>query len=148
VSTAAFSLAQRLGCSPIVLVGQDMAFTNGKTYAGGTGYESSVARANHKTGQVELEWNQAIQDQHGVQHGTRHNTEPLMQVRAWGGQGEVMSGPSFMAINSWLESTAALSEAFGMHRRYINASEGGASVAGFEELSLKTLLETLPDRPL
>lgn len=148
VSTAAFSLAQRLGCSPIVLVGQDMAFTEGRTYAGGTGYETSVARANYETGRVELDWNEEIRNQHGSQHGARHDSEPLMQVPAWGGRGEVMSGSSFMAINTWLESTAALSEAFGMHRRYVNASEGGASVVGFEEVTLSSLLDTLPDRPL
>ncbi len=147
VSTAAFSLAQRLGCSPIVLVGQDMAFTDGKTYAAGTGFESSVARANLTTQRVELDWNEELQRQHGTDHGPRHDSEPLMLVGGWGG-GEVMSGPSLMAINSWLESTATLAEALGMSRRFVNATEGGSSVKGFEELPLASLLDTLPDREL
>ena len=41
VSTLAFSLAQRLGCSPIVLVGQDLAYTDGQAYAAGTPYAGS-----------------------------------------------------------------------------------------------------------
>lgn len=145
VSTAAFTLAQRLGCSPIVLVGQDMAFTNGATYAGGTGYETSRASVDATTGRVKLHWNEQIQNLHGEQHGTRHDSEPLVEAVAWGGDGTVISGPSFMAINAWLESTAAVSEGLAPSNRYINATEGGARVVGFAESRLTDVLDTLPD---
>lgn len=148
VSTAAFSIAQKLGCDPIVLVGQDLAFTDGATYAGGTGYESSRARFDTTTGVVHLDWNEEIANIHGNQHGARHSAEPLMQTTAWGGDGTVSSGPSFMAINSWMESTVALHAGFSSSVRYVNATEGGARVKGFEELRLHDLLETLPDRNL
>jgi Protein of unknown function DUF115 len=148
VSTAAFSLAQKLGCDPIVLVGQDLAFTDGATYAGGTGYESSRARFDTKTGVVHLDWNEEIANIHGNQHGARHNAEPLMQTTAWGGEGTVSSGPSFMAINSWMESTVALNAGLSSTVRYINATEGGARVNGFEELRLQDLLAALPDQNL
>jgi uncharacterized membrane protein len=145
VSTAAFSLAQRLGCSPIVLVGQDMAFTDGATYAGGTGYETSRASVDKASGRVRLHWNEQIQSLHGDQHGTRHDSEPLVETTAWGGEGTVVSGPSFMAINAWLESTAAVSEEIDPDRRYVNATEGGARVIGFAEERLGALLDGLPD---
>lgn len=145
VSTAAFSLAQALGCSPIVLIGQDMAFTDGATYAGGTGYETSRATVDKATGRVELHWNEQIQSLHGDQHGARHNAEPLVEAVAWGGEGTVVSGPSFMAINSWLESTAAVGEGVGTSVRYVNATEGGARVLGFTEERLCDLLDQLPD---
>lgn len=145
VSTAAFSLAQRLGCSPIVLVGQDMAFTDGAAYAGGTGYETSRASVDKTRGRVNLHWNEEIQKLHGDQHGSRHDAEPLLEAVAWGGQGTVASGPSFMAINAWLESTAAMNEQIAPGKRYINATEGGARVEGFAEQPLRELLDTLPD---
>lgn len=145
VSTAAFSLAQRLGCSPIVLVGQDMAFTDGAAYAGGTGYETSRASVDQATRRVLLHWNEEIQKLHGNQHGSRHDAEPLVETTAWGGDGSVVSGPSFMAINSWLESTAAICEGTTVGKRYINATEGGARVNGFVEQRLEQVLDALPD---
>lgn len=145
VSTAAFTLAQRLGCSPIVLVGQDMAFTEGATYAVGTGYETSRASVDKATGRVRINWNEQIQNLHGDQHGTRHDSEPLVEATAWGGNGTVISGPSFMAINAWLESTAAVCESVTPGERYINATEGGARVVGFAEERLGAVLDRLPD---
>ncbi len=145
VSTAAFSLAQRLGCSPVVLVGQDMAFTDGAAYASGTGFETSTTSVDQATGRVLLHWNEEIQKLHGEQHGSRHDAEPLVEATAWGGKGTVISGPSFMAINSWLESTAAVSEGAGQSARYVNATEGGARVTGFAERRLRDLLDELPD---
>jgi hypothetical protein len=145
VSTAAFSIAQKLGCDPIVLVGQDLAFTDGATYAGGTGYESSRARFDTATGVVHLDWNEEIANIHGSQHGARHSSEPLLQTTAWGGDAVVSSGPSFMAINSWMESTVALNAGLDSTVRYINATEGGARVKGFEEMRLQELVDSLPD---
>jgi hypothetical protein len=144
VSTAAFSIAQKLGCSPITLVGQDMAFTSGRTYAGGTGYESSRATFDPKTRHIQLSWNEEVTRLHGNQHGKRHDVEPLLEVDAWGG-GTVSSGPSFTAINSWLEGSAAMAAQFHPDVRFVNATEGGARVKGFQEMPLAELLETLPD---
>jgi hypothetical protein len=146
VSTALFSLAQRLGCSPIVLVGQDMAFTAGRTYAAGTGYETSSATVDHASGRVRLAWNDEIKRLHGTQHGARHESEPLMEVPAWGGNGSVFSGPSFMAINTWLEGVAVLLSEANSGVRLINATEGGASVKGFQDLTLRSVLDQLPER--
>src|SRR6478752_2913780 len=55
VSTLAFSLAQRLGCSPIVLVGQDLAYTNGDAYASGTPYEGSRVKLSADGSSLEHE---------------------------------------------------------------------------------------------
>lgn len=145
VSTAAFSLAQKLGCSPIVLVGQDMAFTQGRTYAGGTGYESSTAQVDSESGQVRLAWNEQLKKLHGTQHGQRHTSEPLMHATAWGGDGTVASGPSFMALNTWFEGMAALLQQSKTGTRLVNATEGGARVVGFEEITLRELLDGLPE---
>jgi hypothetical protein len=147
VSTAAFSLALRFGCNPVVLVGQDMAFTAGRTYAGGTGYESSKADFDATAGSIKLTWNENIQKLHGDLHGKRHDTEPLAEIPAWGG-GTVYSGASFMAIHSWLEATAEVNTQFNPKMGFINATEGGARVHGFVEQTLQDVLAPLPERNL
>jgi hypothetical protein len=146
VSTAALTLAFRLGCSPIVLVGQDLAYSEGRAYAAGTGYESSRVNVSEERGLIELKWNEALIAAHGTSHGRRHEHEPLVLLDAWGGQGKVATGPSFTAVQSWLEGTAALLKDAGSPVRLVNATEGGVHLAGFEEQTLASVLAELPDR--
>lgn len=143
VCTAAFSIALELGCSPIVLVGQDMAYPEGRTYAEGTGYEASTARINEDGTALIFDWSDGIKAAHGLQHGPRHSCEPMLHVAAWGARGTVPTGSSLMALSEWLRDTVKQHD---LHdRRFVNATEGGARVDGFEELTLQALLETLPD---
>lgn len=145
VSTAAVSLARKLGCSPVVLVGQDMAFSDGKAYAGGTGYETSTAKAVAGGKVVSIDWNDAAKAVYGTQHGERHKTEPLIELERWGGGGTVMSGPSFIAINTWLRDAAKLLATSDDNVELINCTEGGAHVEGISDVPLKELLDRLPD---
>lgn len=141
VSTLAFSLAQRLGCSPIVLVGQDLAYTNGQAYATGTPYEGSRVRLAPDGKSLAHERSAALQ----AANGKLAETEPLQEVAAWGGQGTVHSTIGFSAVRNWLELAA---EVLGHERpdqRVLNATEGGAHVEGFTELTLAEVLATLPE---
>ena len=146
VSTMAFSLARFLGCSPLVLVGQDLAYTEGRTYASGTGYESSLARFDEQ-GQVHLDWNDEVLRVHGTAQGASRPREVHRRVPAWGGQGEVDSGASFANIQDWFRRSAELLEKAGSTVRLVNATEGGVHIAGFEDLPLAQLLSELPERP-
>lgn len=140
VSTAAFSLAEALGCNPIVFVGQDLAYTSGRTHAGGTWWEDSRATAA-KDGTVELSWSEALK-----KVGHRHEKEPMTEVPAWGGKGTALSGSSFTGIRIWLEAAAALIHDRNPSLRLVNATEGGARVEGFEERTLAEVLAELEDR--
>jgi hypothetical protein len=81
---------------------------------------------------------------YGTQHGPRHESEPSFEVTAWGGQGTVVTGSSFMAINAWLRGHAEVArESKG--RRYVNATEGGAQIDGFRDVRLGVLLDELVD---
>ncbi|MBM4363620.1 MAG: DUF115 domain-containing protein, partial [Deltaproteobacteria bacterium] len=139
VSTAAFSLALTLGCSPIVFVGQDLAYTSGRTHAGGTWWETSRAKVDEANGKVHFEWSESLR-----RIGHRHVAEPLQEVPAWGGTGTVPSGASFTGIRTWLEGASALIAATSPGTRLINATEGGARLGGFEEMRLGDLLAELP----
>jgi hypothetical protein len=148
VSTAAFSLAHALGCSPIVLVGQDMAYTSGRTYANGTGYESSQVQIDDALGVVELRWNDELKKVHGSSVGKRQEKEELVMLDAWGGEGRVASSPTFQAMNTWFSEVAiSLAEASSTVR-LINATEGGARAHKWQELPLAEVLADLPDHEI
>lgn len=148
VSTVAMSLARVLGCSPIVLVGQDLAYSGGRTYATGTGYEGSRAEINEQSGVIRLDWNAEALRVHGESQGAHRTEEELRRVPAWGGQGEVDSGAGFAGVQHWFESTAELLAEAGSSIRLINASEGGVQIAHYEELPLARVLEELPEHPI
>jgi hypothetical protein len=140
VSTAAFSMAHALGCSPIVLLGQDLAYTSGRTHASGSWWEDSRATVSKETGEMKLDWSDALK-----KVGYRHGAEPMTEITAWGGEGVVHSGISFSGIRGWFESAASLLTEARSELRLINATEGGGRIAGFEELPLEDVLRNLPD---
>jgi len=146
VSTIATSLARVLGCSPLVLVGHDLAYSGGRTYASGTGYESSQAEIDTKTGIINLKWNDELKRLHGSALGQRHDQEELRRAPAWGGQGEVDSGAAFTGVRQWFSSTAEMLQKMGSPIRFINASEGGVHIDNWEELPLAEVLVGLEER--
>jgi hypothetical protein len=148
VSTMAFSLARLLGCSPLVLVGQDLAYTNGRTYAQGTGYESSSAEVSEKAGVIRLHWNEEALRVHGEAQGASREHEELKRLPAWGGQGEVDSAVSFANVREWFRRSAELMQEAGIGTRLVNATEGGVHIPGFADIPLASLLEELPDRQI
>jgi hypothetical protein len=139
VSTLAFSLAQRLGCSPIVLVGQDLAYTDGQAYATGTPYEGSRVNLSADGQSLEHQRSTALM----AANGKLAETEPLMRVKAWGGESTVASTIGFSAVRSWLELAAEVLAHDRPEQRLINATEGGAHVEGFAELTLAEVLAPL-----
>lgn len=147
VSTMAFSLARVLGCSPLVLVGQDLAFTEGRTYAAGTGYESSTVKVDER-GVVHVDWNAEVLRVHGEAQGAARPFEPHRRVPAWGGQGQVDSIASFDNVRDFFRRTAELLKKAGSTSRLINATEGGVHIPGFEDVPLAQVLAELPDRAI
>lgn len=54
VSYCALSSASLMGCNPIVLIGQDLAYTNGVCYAKGSAYEDLECILNSETNKFEI----------------------------------------------------------------------------------------------
>ncbi len=140
VATAAFALAARLGADPIVLVGQDLAYTDGRGYASDTLFEGTKVR---RDGSLLFIDRVAAWEEMTRAGGLRvpSKVRPCVEASAWGGQGTVWSTHELTLFRRWFEMAAR--ELRG-RRRLINATEGGASIEGFEELSLEALLDTLP----
>ncbi len=142
VSTLAFSLAQRMGCSPIVLVGQDLAYTGGEAYAKGSPYEGSRVNVSPDGKTLEHVRSAALSEA----NKTLGPREPLREVPAWGGQGNVLSTIGFSAVRSWLELAADVVHKEAPDQRVVNASEGGSRICGFDERTLADVLAELPLR--
>ncbi|MEO8905630.1 MAG: 6-hydroxymethylpterin diphosphokinase MptE-like protein [Polyangiaceae bacterium] len=146
VSTLAFSLAERLGCSPIVFVGQDLAYTDGKAYAQGTPYENSRVRVAADGQTLEHDWCETLKATHNHGDNKMLEREPLRSALAWGGQGHVTTTIGFNVVRAWLETASVVLAEEKPGTRLINATEGGARIEGFEECTLETLLATLPEQ--
>ena len=139
VSTLAFSLAERLGCSPIVFVGQDLAYTDGKAYAPGTPYQESRVRITADGQTLEHDWCETLKTTHNQGLNKMQEREPLRECTAWGGRGLAVSTLGFSAVRDWLEAAARVLAEERPETRLVNATEGGARIEGFEELSLAEL---------
>lgn len=144
VSTACFSLAYRMGCSPIVLVGQDLAYTGGHCYAKGTVYEESRVEFSDDKKTLRHEWCETMLGTHERAGSQLLPGQNLSEMVAWGGQGTVYSASTFSHVRMWFERIGAL-----LNRsdgpRLINATEGGVRIDQFEEMRLEDLLDELSD---
>lgn len=141
VATAAFSLAAALGADPIVVLGQDLAYTDGRGYASDTLFEGTVVRREGPLLHIDrvAKWDEMTRAG-GLKVPSK--VRPAVDVPAWGG-GTVWSTHELTLFRRWFEMAAR--ELRGV-RRLVNATEGGASIEGFEETALEALLAELPER--
>ncbi|MCC6748516.1 MAG: motility associated factor glycosyltransferase family protein [Deltaproteobacteria bacterium] len=140
VANAAFSLARELGAPRIVLLGQDLAYTGGEAYAPGTVFEKMrVAVEGGRATLSALEAKRAIAAS-CPQADTTREVEEVEQVTAWGGAGTVPTTGAFNYFRYIFEEWAA--EQHGLE--LVNATEGGARIAGFSERPFADVLAELP----
>ncbi len=140
VATAAFALAANWGADPIVLVGQDLAYTGGNMYARGSAHSGLRVAGNADV--IELETSaerDALFTRRGLTPPPRYQRK--LSVEAWGGEGSVVTTYDMCSFRRWFEAAA---HALSGEARLINATEGGARIVGFEELSLQKVLSDLP----
>jgi hypothetical protein len=147
-STAALALAHRLGCDPIVLVGQDCAHTNDRIYAESTGFDAKLVGDRFDWGAKLLAMPRP--------GNPLPETHQFSRVKAWGGTGTIRTDSSLRALATWFAQFAAVAgqdapsddmkRTVKLQRTLINATEGGASIPGWREESLSEVLAGLPAR--
>jgi hypothetical protein len=124
VATSAFDLLLNLGCSPIILVGQDLAYTGREIHAAGTYHNDEwLPRVNRFN-------NLDTINQAGIRR------RKIKRVAAYGGRGEVVSDFVFDLYRSWFEDSARK-----VSVPVINATEGGARINHMEEMTLAGVIE-------
>lgn len=135
----AFSLALAAGCEPIVLVGQDLSFGDGRLYSELTPDWQSGAPVD-ADGTVRYQWSDTSRAQD-------RRTSPLPEAeqsvmgRSVGG-GEVPTLRSWHAYGRWCGHVARIAE-----RRCVQtAPNWGLAIEGFEHVPLSSVLDGMPDR--
>jgi hypothetical protein len=123
VVTAAFQVAVLAGCDPIVFVGADLAYSEGRPYCRGSTYE--------------FRWARGTAAGHDLAELWRGCTTPNDAVRVPDLRGvETTTTPVLLAFRDWLVAHAVRSG-----RRVINATGAGLLVGnGIEQRSLADVL--------
>ncbi len=146
VSTVAFSVAQLLGCSPIVLVGQDLAYSGGRTHAAGSAFEHSRVNVDETTGKVTFEHCDEIKRaREGSALGSAPISDDLYMVEGYGGGARVASTSSFNSFRIWFEFCAQTLRQMAPETKLVNATEGGSRIAHWEEHGLADVIASMPD---
>lgn len=127
VATSAFDLLLNLGCSGIVLAGQDLAYTGREIHCSGTHHNEEWAPRITRLYNLDT-INQAV-----------IRKRKIKRVEAFGGNGEVISDFVFDLYKSWFEDSAAK-----VPIPVINATEGGARIKNTVEKPLGEAIDAMP----
>ena len=113
VATNAFSLLYKIGISTVILVGQDLAYTNNRSHADGT-FQDVMKE---------------------------HDTSKFLMVEGNFEKKVPTTGDLRMFLN-WYESYIENCQKVDGNFRVINATEGGAKIKGTEVMTLKEAIDT------
>ncbi|HXT71021.1 MAG TPA: 6-hydroxymethylpterin diphosphokinase MptE-like protein [Vicinamibacterales bacterium] len=112
VATTAFALALEMGCDPIVFIGADMAFTDGRAYCRGTSFESQWASWTASGETYDAVWAQLV--------------GRWTQIEASDVTGrKVVTAPHLLEFRNWIVRRAATTQA-----RVLNATGAGLLTGG------------------
>lgn len=142
VAQCAVFLAAFLGASPVLLLGQDLAFTEGKVYAQGTSYDyvglEDAGESFHFTGMKQKF------AEFGDTESYQKRKEDLIWVEGWGDK----PVPTSLAYATFRESYSALAKAVAQQGiRVVNCTEGGARIPALEHKAFAEALAETPRRP-
>ncbi|MDR2733416.1 MAG: DUF115 domain-containing protein [Spirochaetota bacterium] len=129
VATSAFDLAVQMGANPVVLVGQDLAYSEARIHMRGTPGEERWENSADRLTPVTRNMSAFLRKNRTV------------RVPNWADDGEVWSDRKFLTFLWWFEKRIRQLDKL---VTVINATEGGARIHGAEH---KTLAETLAELP-
>ncbi|MCK5460055.1 motility associated factor glycosyltransferase family protein, partial [Candidatus Parcubacteria bacterium] len=138
VSICSLFSARLLGCKQIILIGQDLAYTDGQCYSKESIY------GNYKLQEEKI----IITDEEDIKK-TFNNNESIIQrhvlqleknlITIKGHNGKILkTRPDFFMFLKYFEEIAVK---YGEEVKLINSTEGGAYIEGFEHISLNESLE-------
>lgn len=162
VSYNALASAKLLGCDPIILIGQDLAYSDGYCYAKGSAYENLQCVKNAQTNKYEVivtNKEAYLAQVFDKNHANVSNEDAKERFLAWklkelnekmafvkgqdslGQEGEMIpTEPSYALFVSAFE---AFAHKYNKEIRLINSSIGGAYIDGYEYLSLEKAIKGL-----
>ncbi|HSA06067.1 MAG TPA: DUF115 domain-containing protein [Candidatus Gastranaerophilales bacterium] len=144
VSITSLYAAKMLGCDTIILIGQDLAYTDNKCYSQDTIYGSYKVDKSNKidtedAGKLGIDLGLS---QNKIFSHTRFLNKNLCPIK--GQNGEILVTRSdFFLFSKYFEEIAAK---YASELRLVNSTEGGAYLEGFEHLPLKEAIEKYADK--
>ncbi len=131
VATSAFDFLLNIGCNPIILLGQDLAYTGREIHCSGTYHNDDWMPQINRLKNLDS-INQNVIRKRKIKYVTRFN-----------GNGRVISDFVFDLYKSWFEDSASI-----VNVKVINSNSGGARIAGTTEISSQELnLKTQTESP-
>ncbi|MCB1155431.1 motility associated factor glycosyltransferase family protein, partial [bacterium] len=128
VATASFSLTSIIGADPIILVGQDLAYSrDGAMHAAGIG----------SMGAEDIDPNSEDWDPQSAEL----RQKGFHWIEGYNGD-QVLTQTNLRNYQIWYEQSVPVIKALG--RRAVNCTEGGARIRGFEQMPLAECLAELP----
>ena len=137
VACSALSLGVIWGCSPLIFVGLDLSYPDGRVYADGIADDQARIVQNGDLFYTEG-WSTKYSEMATVGGATRTYNERLHTAKGYYG-GTVPTSFSFGMYRRWIES------AIKQHRLTVwNCTEGGAYLENAEHIKLEDAIERLP----
>ena len=123
VATSLFDFLLNAGCDPIILVGQDLAYTGREIHTSGTYHNDEWLTLTNRTLNLDT-INQRVVRKRKISY-----------VPQWGGNGTVLTDFVLNIYRQWFEDSCAK-----VNVKVINATEGGAHIEGAEEKTLREII--------
>jgi len=145
VAHSAVRLAAALGADPILLIGQDLAFTDGKIYARGTAYDMAGIRRDQDGRLLYTR----VREKAALFGATSAHADerPVDVVFVEGWRGERI--PTSRAYASFLDGYSDLARELAANgTRLLNCTEGGARIPGLRHTPFTDALAACDSRPL
>lgn len=142
VSIASLHIAKYLKCGPIILVGQDLALSNGKQYSSSSANSNStpIIDSDGKT----LTFSNVSANQEKIFESTgtssRDTIEPVLTLPGYYG-GIVQTRPNYHGFHGELVILAEQEKNAAHPVPFVNCTEGGAFIEGFLHVPLSQGIE-------
>jgi len=145
VAQSAVHLAAAAGANPILLIGQDLAFTEGRVYARDSAYDFMGMRQTAPDRYVLTRCDEKYRLLGSEGRESETQELELVWVEGWDGK----PVPTSVAYASFIESYRLIGEALAASGvRLVNCTEGGARIRGLEHRPFAEVLAAIPDRPV
>jgi hypothetical protein len=146
VANFSYSVADFLGCNVIAVVGQDLAYTDDKMYAGGVIGDEISLESGKNDENPQIMTKKALNSlTDGLGMADANDQVETLEVKSWDGQGKVRTSNDFRYFKNWFEKEGGL--AVKMGKRICNCTEGGAYIENWEHLPLLDLIVSLEEVP-
>lgn len=143
VAINCFYTAKLMGCNKIILVGQDLAYTDNKCYAQNSAH-SGFSINESKT----IEFNNSIENTNkneaAIKNQSAFLSKDLLRVKSLNGT-TLFTRPDYYTFILYFEEIA---EQYASEIKLINATEGGAYLKGYDHITLKEALEKNTDETI